>query len=108
MDQSNQSQSDNEFVSRRKSIQGATASTAAFTLVPRSVPGGPGYVSPSDKLNIAGVGVGGMGKHNLKACESENIVALCDVDGQPGRALSLSKTVVGWRKHKDYPSSGCK
>ena len=31
-------------------------------------------------MNIAGVGVGGMGAGNLKALESENIVALCDVD----------------------------
>jgi len=39
-----------------------------------------GYVAPSDKLNIAGVGVGGMGRTNLKNMSSENIVALCDVD----------------------------
>jgi hypothetical protein len=39
-----------------------------------------GYTAPSDKLNIAGIGVGGMGFANLKAMESENIVGLCDVD----------------------------
>jgi hypothetical protein len=36
--------------------------------------------SPNEKLNIAGVGIGDMGFSNLKACEGENIVALCDVD----------------------------
>ena len=36
---------------------------------------------PSDRLNIAGVGVGGMGKINmLNLALGNNIVALCDVD----------------------------
>ena len=42
--------------------------------------GGRGNQSPNEKLNIAGVGVGGMGKSNLAKCAAENIVALCDVD----------------------------
>jgi predicted dehydrogenase len=41
---------------------------------------GQGQTPPSEKLNIAGIGVGGMGRNNVKACENENIVALCDVD----------------------------
>jgi hypothetical protein len=40
-----------------------------------------GYIAPSDKLNIAAVGIGGMGNANLNAVkDTENIVALCDVD----------------------------
>ena len=39
-----------------------------------------GHVAPSDKLNIAGIGVGGMGRRNLANMNTENIVALCDVD----------------------------
>ena len=66
-------------VSRRGLLKG-TVTAAAFTVVPRHVLGGAGNTAPSEKLNIAGVGVGGMGKNNLRACESENIVALCDVD----------------------------
>ena len=42
--------------------------------------GGSGFTAPSDKLNIAGVGVGGMGRSNLTQLASQNIVALCDVD----------------------------
>ncbi len=53
---------------------------AAFTIVPRHVLGGQGRTAPSDKLNIAGVGVGAMGGVYLRSCESENIVALADVD----------------------------
>ncbi len=52
----------------------------AFSIVPRHVLGGAGYTAPSDKINIAGIGVGGMGFHNLNALESQTIVALCDVD----------------------------
>ncbi len=40
----------------------------------------PGKISPNEKLNIAGIGIGGMGFSNLRACSTENIVALCDVD----------------------------
>lgn len=65
---------------RRDFIKTGSATIAAFSIVSRNVLGGPGYTAPSDKLNIAGVGIGGMGKNNLTACEAENIVALCDVD----------------------------
>ena len=40
----------------------------------------PGKVSPNERLNIAALGIGGMGRSNLQSCASENIVALCDVD----------------------------
>ncbi len=36
--------------------------------------------SPNEKVNIAGVGIGGMGRGNLRALAGENIVALCDID----------------------------
>jgi predicted dehydrogenase len=55
------------------------ASAAALTIVPRHVLGA-GYPAPSDKLNIAAVGVGGMGKNYVEGCKSENIVAIADVD----------------------------
>jgi predicted dehydrogenase len=41
---------------------------------------GKGFTAPSDTLNVAGVGVGGMGRSNLTNLASENVVALCDVD----------------------------
>jgi predicted dehydrogenase len=65
---------------RRKFLETAAATAATFTIVPRHVLGGPGHTPPSEKLNIAGVGVGGMGKKNLENCAGENIVSLCDVD----------------------------
>ena len=56
-----------------------TAAEAAFMIVPRHVLGR-GMTPPSDLLNIAAVGVGGMGRANLINLASQNIVALCDVD----------------------------
>jgi predicted dehydrogenase len=53
---------------------------AAFTIVPRHVLGGPRNIPPSEKLNIAGIGIGGRGAGDLDEVGSENIVALCDVD----------------------------
>ena len=58
-------------------VAGATLGAAA--LVPRHVLGA-GETPPSEKLNIAGIGVGGMGASNLDNLKSQNIVALCDVD----------------------------
>ena len=64
----------------RRSFLGALgAGAAAFSIVPSGVLAG-GDTSPSDKLNIAGVGVGGRGHADLAQMETENIVALCDVD----------------------------
>ncbi len=65
---------------RRSFLKTSAMAGAAFTIVPRHVLGGPGYTAPSDKLNIAGIGVGGKGGSNLRGMEKENIVALCDVD----------------------------
>ena len=66
--------------SRRKFVGTTLAATAGFTIVPSFAVSGLGHKAPSDKLNIAGIGVGGMGFRNLKEMETENIVGLCDVD----------------------------
>jgi len=65
-------------VTRRRLL--GVASAAAVTVVSRHVVGGARGAAPSEKLNIAGIGVGGMGGTNLRNLESQNIVALCDVD----------------------------
>jgi predicted dehydrogenase len=54
----------------------------AFTIVPRNVLGGRGFTPPSEKINIAGIGIGGVGQHFINSCadEEQNIIALCDVD----------------------------
>jgi len=50
--------------SRRKFIRDASLSATGFFIVPRHVLG-KGYIAPSDKLNIAGIGVGGKAEVNL-------------------------------------------
>jgi predicted dehydrogenase len=68
-------------VSRRDFVADSAKALAAFTIVPRHVLGR-GFQAPSDTLNIAVAGIGGMGMSNtielLKA--GENVVAICDVD----------------------------
>jgi len=64
----------------RRTFLAAAATAAAVTIVPRHVLGGPRQMAPSEKLSIAGIGVGGMGGGNLRQLETEAIVALCDVD----------------------------
>lgn len=45
---------------------------AGITIIPSQVMGKRfGYVAPSDKLNIAGIGVGGMGRNNLREMAGE-------------------------------------
>lgn len=75
-------QSPTAGLSRRQFLGSAAGALAAFTIVPRHVLGGPGYVAPSDKLNVACVGVGGRGRADLFSVRSENIVAMCDVDDE--------------------------
>jgi len=69
-------------ISRREFLASTATAIAAtgLMIVPRHVLGGTGYTPPSDRLNIAGIGVGGMGMNNIRALAGENIVALCDVD----------------------------
>ena len=84
----------------RRGFLGAAAAATAFTIVPRHVLGGAGQVPPSERLNIAGIGVGGMGRGNLKNLESENIVALCDVDHD--YAAETFKRYPDAKVYKDY------
>jgi predicted dehydrogenase len=64
----------------RRDFLGTAAAVAAFSIVPRHVLGGPRHIAPSEKLNIAGIGVGGQGGRDLNQAGDENVVALCDVD----------------------------
>ncbi len=83
-------------INRRIFLRNTALAGAGLTVVPGTVLGKRfGHVSPSDKLNIAGIGIGGMGRRNLANMKTENIVALCDVDWR-----YADKTF------KDYPDAG--
>ena len=60
-----------------------------------------GYIAPSDKLNIAVVGIGGVGITNIQAVfDTENIVALCDVDWKYSRPVLNCFSRA--KKYKDF------
>lgn len=91
----------NQFT--RRSFLATTATAAAgFTIVPSNTIAGLGHKAPSDKLNIAGIGIGGMGKGNLTRMEGENIVALCDVDWTTGGRINVPKVFETYPKAARY------
>jgi predicted dehydrogenase len=93
-------ESANDNISRRQFIGRSAAAAAGVMIVPRAVLGGPGYIPPSDKVNIACIGVGGMGHNDTKGVATENIVALCDVDED--RAAKSFKMFPKAKQYKDF------
>lgn len=83
---------------RRTFLQAGAVAT--FTIVERHVLGGPGVTPPSDKLHIAGIGVGGQGAGDLREMAGENIVALCDVDWD--KAAGTFKAYPQAERFRDY------
>lgn len=97
-----------ETVSRRSFLQKGSAAAigasalGSFFIVPRHVLG-KGYRAPSDKLNIAGIGIGGKGTSDIRNAYNkgaENIVALCDVDWNQGKASFEAHPKA--KKYKDF------
>ncbi len=82
----------NTVITRRKFLANASA-IAGFTVVPARIFAD----SPSNKLNIAGIGVGGQGAGDINNVSSENIVALCDVD-----QAQAAQTFKKFPKAKQY------
>ena len=84
----------NKKINRRKFL-GSTAATIAFTVVPRHVLGGPGYVAPSDKINLGYIGLGTQGLREIRGLLTDpdiHIVAVCDPNTD-------STDYVDWSKH---------
>jgi predicted dehydrogenase len=93
---------ESKTISRRGFISTSSVALAGLTIVPGHAVSGLGHIAPSDKLNIAGVGIAGMGRGNLgNVAKTENIVALCDVDW--GEATTkIFKTYPGAKQYKDF------
>src|SRR5260370_6589681 len=93
-------------VSRRQFIETAAITGAGMAIVPRHVLGR-GYTAPSDLLNIACVGIGGMGHSNMRAVGSQNIVALCDVDwGYAGKSVERYAAELAQRRNPPARPAG--
>src|SRR5258708_5278270 len=87
-------------ISRRNFIMNAAA---GFTIIPRFVLGGNGFIAPSDTLYIAGIGAGGKGASDLAEMAknpSVKIVALCDVDDR--EAAKTRKAFSTAKYYKDF------
>ena len=82
-------------VSRRDFVAGTGRAALGAMILPRHVLGR-GFQAPSDTLNVAIVGAGGMGMSNAEALGSENIVAVCDVDFG-----YVERSMVGREKNRD-------
>src|SRR6476469_7983684 len=81
-------------MTRRSFVTTAAAAGAGVVIVPRHVLGR-GMQAPSDTVNLAIVGIGGMGGSNARALMSQNIVAICDVDdSQVAKRLDLYKLAL--------------
>src|SRR5512140_245841 len=91
----------NDTSCRRSFLTTAAVAATAVTIIPRHVLG-QGQTPPSQKLNIAAIGVGGMGSGDVASCAQagENIVALCD----PARnhLAANAKKYPGAKLHTDF------
>jgi predicted dehydrogenase len=81
---------------RRGFLKRAAAASAAFSIVPRHVLGGAGFVPPSEKVSVGIIGAGGMGMRNARSLLNEpeaQVAAVCDV------AESTDLTAYWYRCH---------
>jgi len=79
----------------RRDILTAGAGVGAFTFLPSRVLGRAGALAPSEKLNIAFIGIGGLyGPRGLQELASQNIVAVCDIDWRPVPASKMVTSAV--------------
>ena len=89
--------------SRRNFIKSTAIAAASFMILPRHVLGGKGFLAPSDRLLVAGIGVGGKGQSNLNNIYKggkADIAFLCDVDDR--RAANSVKNFPKAKYYKDY------
>jgi predicted dehydrogenase len=93
-------------ISRRQFIETAAITGAGIAIVPRHVLGR-GFTPPSDLLNVACVGIGGMGRNNMRAVASQNIVAICDVDWDyAGKSVDRFTRDLEQRRNPPAPRPG--
>jgi predicted dehydrogenase len=86
---------------RRQFLRATSTAVAGVMIVPRHVIAGSGQTAPSDKVNVAGIGVGGQGESDINEISKEsNIVALCDVDSR--RAANTFKKFPDTKQYRDF------
>ncbi len=99
-----QTQPRKSSVTRREFIGKSALAIGGLTIVPRRVLGGPGYVAPSDKVNLAIIGSGGQGIFNMKnfmAIEDVQVVSVCDANEIADYSKFYFGGEAGWRPARD-------
>jgi predicted dehydrogenase len=92
---------------RRTFLKTTAAAALSVHVVPRHVLGGEGHTPPSGKLNLASIGVGGMGGADIGSLGGGpiNMVAVCDVQegnlNAAGGRFPSAKRYTDWRKLLD-------
>src|SRR5258706_201193 len=84
-------------------INPAALTAAGFIILPRHVLGGKGFLAPSDRLVVAGIGAGGKGESdiaNFYKSGKADIGFLCDVDDR--RAATSIKNFPKAKYYKDW------
>ena len=86
----------------RRTLLATAGAALGVAIVPRHVLGGAGQTPPSERVNLAGIGAGGMGGGDIATFAKLgcNIVALCDVDD--ARAAGSYRAFPNARRYKDY------
>jgi predicted dehydrogenase len=70
-------------MNRRKFIGNSAAAVAAFTIIPRHVLGGNGFLAANDRINLGYIGVGKQSiglLEDIGKCKETTVLAACDVD----------------------------
>ncbi len=107
-------------LSRRRFMLSGSAAAAAFTVVPRHVLGGSGYVAPSEKITLACIGVGTQALREIEgilASPDVHVVAVCDVERDGVHYLEWSRNEIRdrirrllqnptWREGSDHVPGG--
>jgi hypothetical protein len=84
-------------VSRRNFVKGAASAAVALSILPRRVLGGPNQAAPSEKVNLACIGMGYQGLHMLADLLKRldvQVVAVCDPNTE-------SSDYIGWGRGKE-------
>jgi hypothetical protein len=80
-------------LSRRKFLAQSAAAAIAASIVPRRVLGGTGFIPPSDRVNLAFIGVGAQGlRVMLRFLKQPDVqgVAVCDANLCQSKRRELS------------------
>ena len=92
--------SEKNLIQRRQFLKSTAAAGIGLTILPSGTLSGAN--EPSNKLNVALIGVGGRGRAHQGPISSQNVVALCDIDenklAQAAKRFPKAKHYVDWRK----------